>query len=555
MHYNLENMMEIVDEQIPFAIADILDEPGHRDHGAVINNAMQCPCFDWDVLAKLAIAYISPISKYYGSDEVKEPFSMHLEYALNDLSPEGLASLKTTNHHSPPDTAFAVDTLGPVLFYARESRTECSFLAWIDDQLSPLVKTMANGVIGRGFHTPNHRWEVCGALSLAMKLFPDLQAADYIESILAEGIDQNEDGQFTERSVGIYNSVSDRGLMNTAMFFDKPELLDAVRKNLDMMTYLFHHDGSVVTTFSGRQDQGKRQIPSGIAVPFLVMGDCDDNEQWLAYADMVFERAKPEKGVGKMLHPLLLFPQLRERAQSKALLNASYTKYFPASGLWRKREDKLSAAVGIDNVKFFSMIFGEAELNSVKVAVPYFGGAQLNADRMKEIEGGVLLEDDDCNPVHRPEYRLPLASPVTSENYGELDKTREKWLLPNPAMAAEVIEVENGFDIKVQLKGGLPKLCGQFECSFVGSGHWETESGVIETENGNSAILLNGNGTFYKDQYGISIGSGSTAHRMWTMRGTDPEPGFRVVVPFYVDQEPVLKIRYGIWSYASRKIV
>jgi hypothetical protein len=66
-----------------------------------------------------------------------------------------------------------------------------------------------------------------------MTPFPDVAARDYVDSILAETIDINDDGEFTERSTGIYNAVCDRGLRFMADNLNRPGLLDDVRKNLE----------------------------------------------------------------------------------------------------------------------------------------------------------------------------------------------------------------------------------------------------------------------------------------------------------------------------------
>ncbi len=140
--------------------------------------------------------------------------------------------------------------------------------AEIADTLGEYVRTAAAGMVGRGFHTPNHRWVVCSALAQALTLFPDLPARDYLDSILAEGIDINADGEYTERSTGIYNAVCNRSLRFMADGLDRPDLLDHVRRNLDLMAHLFHHDGTVVTSISNRQDRGQRVVPLSIADSF-----------------------------------------------------------------------------------------------------------------------------------------------------------------------------------------------------------------------------------------------------------------------------------------------
>lgn|GEM_PF-1542572 len=72
-----------------------------------------------------------------------------------------------------------------------------------------------------------------------------------------------------------------------AKYFDRPKLFDYVRKNLEMMSQLFHEDWSVVTTFSNRQDGGTKTVPVGIAESFFSMGQQDQRGDGLSIADHI----------------------------------------------------------------------------------------------------------------------------------------------------------------------------------------------------------------------------------------------------------------------------
>ena len=156
-----------------------------------------------------------------------------------------------------------------------------------------------------GVHTPNHRWVICSALAQINDLFPDERYVRRIDEWLAEGIDIDRDGQFTERSTLTYNVVTDRALLVMAAKLKRPELLEPVRENLRSLLYLLHADGEVVTEISRRQDQYTRGGTDGYWFPLTCLALADGNAQFATLA----QRSEG----GARLSTLLEYPQLSQQ--------------------------------------------------------------------------------------------------------------------------------------------------------------------------------------------------------------------------------------------------
>ncbi len=558
--YAYEPILRDLERSVRASYARQVLDPTRFDHGVFLSERDGYANPDHTASAKdlaaACYAFLADGAALAGGDDLFARIELAIAFQRRSQRPTGLIDLISVNWESPPDTGFTVHLLAPVVELARRHAAGGNGrAAEIADTLGEYVRTAAAGMVGRGFHTPNHRWVVCSALAQALTLFPDLPARDYLDSILAEGIDINADGEYTERSTGIYNAVCNRSLRFMADGLDRPDLLDHVRRNLDLMAHLFHHDGTVVTSISNRQDRGQRVVPLSIADSFYDLARRDGNGVWAAGADQLVAAGSDVVHGVWLVHPFLAYPGYRDDALPRQPLPDNYRKVFPASGLWRIRRGPLSATAAAGNTVAFAVRYGEVALKAVKIAGTYSHTAKFTADTLEAADGGArLVHPGATRPI--PGYDLPLGRPVPFGEFAKLRPERDRWTLPPLDQILDIREVDGGFDLHLRTAGGLDRVTFQIECCFDGPGEWETADQVIQVANGQTAILKAGHGIFHRGAHGISVGPGGDAHRMWQMRGTEPEPdSFRVLITLQTPIDRALEIRYGQWSPATRDLL
>lgn len=514
-------------------------------------------------VACAAYSFLADGSPHRGDQELFDRTARAIRFLRRAQRPTGLLDLPSTNYESPPDTAFAIQLLAPAVALARRVGTGDERAQRIADALGEFVRAAAEGIVGRGFHTPNHRWVICGALAQAMALHPDLDAREYVESILAEGIDCNEDGEFTERSAVVYNAVCDRSLRFLADHFHRPDLLDHVRRNLDLMLHLLHPDATAVTSISVREDRGRHIVPYSIADSFFDMAQRDGNGVWASAADTILagEFWSPDVEwpfdpfVAWLFEPFVSHSEYRREKLERRPLPDRFTIVYPAARMWRVRRGLLSATAVAGHRIPFALRYGDVNLKALKLFGSYILAARFEGDEFERIDGGVRM-------VHRgalrklPGYDLPLGRPVPFGRFGEAGGERKRWTQPPMDIVLDVREVTGGFDLSIRTVGGMDRILFQIECCFDGPGEWETDDQVIPVTDGQTAILKHGHGIFHRGRHGIKIGPGSIAHRVYAMRNSEPEPdSFRVLVTLETPVDHTFEVRYGAWSAATGGLV
>ena len=396
------------------------------------------------ILESCMAAYLCPQSRHHGRNELVDRMRLAVGFLERVQLPDGAINLLSTNFDSPPDTGFVTHAVASAARLAQlHSRTDLQSIPerWL--------KRAGNVLALGGVHTPNHRWVICEALAAIDEVFPDPRYRRRIDQWLAEGIDIDTDGQFTERSTTIYNTVVDRALTAVAVKQQRWDLLDPVRRNLDSMQYLLHANGEVVTEVSRRQDRNALGDLSRYWFPLHYLAVRDGNGKYAAMARM----AEPK---GASLAAAMQYAELRAALPAPAPLPDDFSKSFDEIQLVRWRRGLSSATLSLGPTsRVFSVRNGAAVIQSVRFASAFFGKGQFIPQTWSKIAGGYRVEQSLDGAYYQP-FDPPRR--ITTANYGTTRQERRQSQVCKLTQSMEVRERKGGFSLTLDSRGtaGVP---------------------------------------------------------------------------------------------------
>ena len=545
---------QIMDEQHPHFGAYFSKDSGLEEagHGGTTRFVMSC-------------GLVLPITEKYpeilpsdtpAQGELLHRMSIALDYMHRAQRPSGLIDLRSTNYDSSPDTGFVIEMLCALTSIGRNS----TILQEPLKKIESFIRRAIPGILVGGFHTPNHRWVIVSALSQARNLFDGLEVDDVIRSYIAEGFDADEEGAYIERSVGIYDTVSNRALMFFAENWDDKEKVEeafqAVNRNLEFDLHLLHADGTAETGLSRRQDYGTRTVPIGLITPLLQYHANRPNEKYLKLAQWLWEKANPHhaandtRGGYWFIYALLKYG---EPPRSDAKLPQNFVRYFPKNQIWRVRQDDISASAFGGVTRLMTLTCRDIELSSIKISQTYFGVGHFIAETMTAQDNWVRLHSSGIQKPHKPGYELPLNRPVPPEQWQATFQEREVYSIPPAESELKIEAVENGFDFHFRTLDGLDQVPVQIAFDFPAGGYWETDDTALQTQPGQVIFLKKNYGKLRIGDSIIEIGTGSEGHRYYAMRHAEPAPSdqVRILITFLtpVDHHFTIRLTQGLGRY------
>ena len=404
------------------------------------------------------LAFYTPESKYHQDPEMLARAIAAVEYALRLQNEDGTLDLPSTNFHDAAETAFAINAMYPAYAVMRELSKHSAPEDLLDARIQEFFNRSADGILKGGFHTPNHRWVISAALASIARLADRTDCLEYMRKFLNEGIDCDEEGEFTERSAGVYNIVCDNSLFVLANERYMPELYGPIARNLNMVTAYFEPDGHVNTMNSTRQDKGLQPESSIYYGCFLAMALKTRDAGFAWMADEMLEQLRAKTVLDPLhivepfgfMHLFLLDRQLIDEQKEIVCLKPSlrYDHYFKASGIVRRREGDFSATLVRGLPDFLKLQFERHEVH-VRLAGCFYARGQFAPQSIERIEGGYRMLFHD-----RWGYKRPFTQSPGTSDWRQMDHSkRENVSMQDFDLLVDVLFSENGATLRVKSTG------------------------------------------------------------------------------------------------------
>jgi hypothetical protein len=383
-------LIQLNDEQVPKILQLQNRDKTSKHFGGVCDNwKIYNPHSSAGLIKTLSVSYSSEKSKYYRDDSLIEPMILASKYLLKIQHNDGTIDLLSTNFHSTPDTAFIVEPIWLSYQLMKQDKNAIQLL----DLLKQFMLKAGEAFVVGGIHTPNHRWVVSMALAMLNHTFPDERYKNRISEWLREGVDMDEDGQYEEKSTYIYTPLTNRCLMNIAMYDNRPELWEYVDKNLEMMMYYVHPNGEVETGASGRQDQFQAGFMEHYYLPYKMAATRGKRKpEFWAMVNLI-EKTVPEKLLTYlpyfMINPWITTDFYKSEGGT---VPDNYVREFRGSNLVRIRRGNIDATILGNNPTFLTVSKGNAVLASVRLASSFFGRGQFSSKIIEKSGDSFILK-------------------------------------------------------------------------------------------------------------------------------------------------------------------
>lgn len=478
--------------------------------------------------AALTAAFCSEGSQYHHDERLVEKMLILVQFLAAAQAADG--TVNVGNLESPPDTAFLVEILGAAAAILHEHAMPV--LNNVSLQLKQVLLKAGDALATGGVHTPNHRWVICAALAQLHAIYPNKKYTDRIEDWLGEGVFNDSEGYYPERS-GTYSAVENACMIAMARFLKKPALLHHVRKNLNLFYYHIEPDGQLVSMDSRRQDQYVPRNSNIFYLQYRYMALHDNNALFAAITKQMetqndFEEAVLTKSLFSFLENKLLQKKL-----PAVVAMPDYEKLITTSHLLRIKRGAttLSLFGGVDwplviasgrscSPDFFTYRKGAAALKYMRLSAAFFSMGYFYSEGIKKTANGYQLHKKIAVPYYQPLAKdkrrkdgdYSLTPSIDNRFWNKMDFSKRP--VSNVKMLETFVtltETAGKAQITIEVKG-MKDVAVTIELCFKEGGQLTGVSDV-----GNDNYLLDAQQAVYK--YGadaIDFGPGLITHKQIT---------------------------------------
>lgn len=492
-------------------------------------NGLDDPGYYGCFYPSLILGYYMPDSPRYHDKKLLEYAVAILEKYETYIHEDGSVDLIETNFHDPAQTGFHVKAY----FTATEILAKFSEHTALEESLfeinTRILSKMGEAMATLGFHTPNHRWVISSGLAIAYKYTHNPKFLETINGFLMEGIDCDENGEYTERSTGSYNLICEHAFVLMAYFLNDESYLEYPRRNLNLMFSFIEPDLTVNTLNSTRWDQGGKYSIAPYYSFYLLLALWDKNPEFAYMADTILDRFDLITSLSIYLCDLLsfflLFPEMEERQkeiESKAP-SKDQTKFLPKSNIariYKPENDLVITLLGTRHPVFMQMNYGSSIIQ-LRYAGSFFGDphSQFRAREVVPTEDGFRLICDESAG-----YRSQFEEKPETSDWRRMDHSKRKIINIQKFHTEITVHIkENGAVLDIETSG-CERIPTKLEFVMTPGGKLDTDSFASHTKAGDYLFLKKGGARYFLDtrRY-IEIKGGFCEHTYAEhMRGAFP---------------------------------
>ena len=427
-----------------------LDQNGPYYGAFVMPNGVYMQKHALYCIADIGAVYCNADSVLYHDEKLLNSMLIGLDYVRAQQHENGLFDYITCNFFSAPDTAFCIGIILHLAQFLKAKETLTDEETLLLAKLDAIIHDGGRGLLEGGFHTPNHRWAIAALLATCGKLYGEEDLTQAAFAYLNEGIDCNDDGEYSEKSAGNYNGVNNQAMILLADALGDDSFEQHVIRNLRMMLTYWEPDDSIFTANSTRFDKDRLVYPDGYYWFYLYLGAKYKISEFAAMANYTFEIVREKHILSpNCLIRYMLHPELIDFEAEVCGTPTEYHAYYADSGIARVRKGNFTYTVMKDKSNFLWVHNGSIKL-AVKIGGSFCEHRAFKAETMTMDETGAF----HLHQTMRGWYYLPFPEKPATSDWWQMDNgARPKKWGPDMDIDVTVRETDHGIDVDIRTSG------------------------------------------------------------------------------------------------------